>query len=514
MLLTLCMIVRDEAGELAECLRSAQAAVDEIVIADTGSRDESRDIARSFGAQVVESPWQEDFALARNASLAEAHGRWVLVLDADERLEGDPLKLRRWLRRTNAIAAQVQIRNLIAGGREERHSAVRLFRRLPGVHYERRLHEQVVGSLLAVRPQGPIAVAPTVIAHHGYLPKMVDERGKRERNLRLALEEVAERPEDAFAAYALGVEQLSQGNFAAAAAELRRARGLTPGVEPWQSRLFKLEASALWQAGQESEALHLSLVALRHFPKFTDLQYLAGVLLARAGRPRDAERHLRQAIALGPAETPPYDGVDPRLGGAQAWRMLGTLLGELGRQAESRAALGEAMRLEPDDLGHVQALVEQHLAAGCDPGDLWRDPPPTALAVAAVLYRMRRWDDALAAFTAARQDHPSLPGHLHLLEALCHTRLRQAPQAWHQLRAALPLPPTARREALEQVAWALGLRTAEELPASGAAHDVVSAVAAFAQEFEEPDRAPDADPEGIGPLGTNPTRMAHGEEYA
>ncbi len=514
MLLTLCMIVRDEAGELAECLRSAQAAVDEIVIADTGSRDESREIARSFGARVVESPWQEDFALARNASLAESHGRWVLVLDADERLEGDPGKLRRWLRRTNAIAAQVPIRNLIADGREERHSAVRLFRRLPGVHYERRLHEQVLGSLLAQRPQGPIAVAPTVIAHHGYLPKLVDERGKRERNLRLALEEVAERPDDAFAAYALGVEQLSQGDFAAAAAELKRARELTAVIEPWQSRLFKLEASALWQAGRESDALRLALEALRHFPRFTDLHYLAGVLLARAGRPRDAERHLRRAIALGPAETPPYDGVDPRLGGAQAWRMLGMLLGELGRRDEAVAALRQAVRLEPGDLGHVQALVEQHMSADFAPSGLWCDPPPAALEVAAVLYRLRRWGEALEAFAAARQDHPSLPGHLHLLEALCHTRLRQAPQAWRQLHAALPLSTAAHRNALEQVLWALGLRSAQELSEASAADDLASALAAFRQEFGDSDRLPAAPPEGIGTCSANPSPMAHGEEYA
>ena len=57
--------------------------VDEIVIADTGSTDRTRELAASFGARVVEFPWCDDFGAARNASLEQATGRWVLWLDAD-----------------------------------------------------------------------------------------------------------------------------------------------------------------------------------------------------------------------------------------------------------------------------------------------------------------------------------------------------------------------------------------------------------------------------------------------
>ncbi len=479
MLLTLCMIVRDEEAELAECLQSARAAVDEIVVADTGSTDDSCGIAESFGAVVIASPWQGDFSLARNAALAAAHGKWVLMLDADERLEGDPAELRRWLRRTSSVAAQIQIQNLLPGDREERHSAVRLFRRLPGVHFERKLHEQVVGSILAERPHGTISVAPIAIVHRGYLPQYVETRAKRARNLRLAQEEVAERPSDPFAAYSLGVEYLSQGSYDAAASELERARSLTPAVEPWQSRLFKLEASALWQAGREPDALELTLAALRHFPRFTDLQYLAGVLLARAGRPREGERHLRRAIALGPAQTPPYDGADPRLGGAQAFRMLGQLLRELGRNDEALDAYAQAVRLDRGDLSHVQALVELHLTTGRKAADLWSSSPPGALEVAATLVRLGRWREALDAFAAARLRHGELPPHLHLLEALCHVHERQAPKALRHLHAALPPANATRHEAVEQIAWAVGLRSEEEVAsfASKADADAVARLA-------------------------------------
>jgi glycosyltransferase involved in cell wall biosynthesis len=68
-LLSAAMIVRDEASRLPECLQSIREVVDEIVIVDTGSTDETVSIARSFGARVLVHRWDGDFAAARNAGL-------------------------------------------------------------------------------------------------------------------------------------------------------------------------------------------------------------------------------------------------------------------------------------------------------------------------------------------------------------------------------------------------------------------------------------------------------------
>ena len=80
------MIVKDEAAHLARCLHSVRAVVDEIVLVDTGSGDCSQDIARAFGARVIEYEWEGDFAKARNRALAEAKGDWLFMLDGDELL--------------------------------------------------------------------------------------------------------------------------------------------------------------------------------------------------------------------------------------------------------------------------------------------------------------------------------------------------------------------------------------------------------------------------------------------
>ena len=87
-MISLCMIVRDEARDLARCLASVAQGVDEMVVFDTGSRDATVRIAAAHGARVVQGAWNHDFARARNVALAHATGDWVLILDADEELDG------------------------------------------------------------------------------------------------------------------------------------------------------------------------------------------------------------------------------------------------------------------------------------------------------------------------------------------------------------------------------------------------------------------------------------------
>ena len=85
--LSLCMIVRNEEERLARCLRSVQGAVDEIVIVDTGSTDGTKAIAAAFTDRVFDFAWRDDFAAARNASMAYATKPYILWLDADDVLE-------------------------------------------------------------------------------------------------------------------------------------------------------------------------------------------------------------------------------------------------------------------------------------------------------------------------------------------------------------------------------------------------------------------------------------------
>lgn len=85
--ISLCMIVKNEAQCLARCLQSVQGAVDEIVILDTGSTDDTKQIARRFTPHVYDYVWTDDFAAARNAAFARASKPFLFWLDADDVLE-------------------------------------------------------------------------------------------------------------------------------------------------------------------------------------------------------------------------------------------------------------------------------------------------------------------------------------------------------------------------------------------------------------------------------------------
>src|SRR5206468_12725392 len=84
--LSLCMIARDEENNLARCLESVRGIVDEIIVVDTGSTDDTPEIARRYGARVEFFTWRDHFADARNESLKYAHGNWLMWMDADEEL--------------------------------------------------------------------------------------------------------------------------------------------------------------------------------------------------------------------------------------------------------------------------------------------------------------------------------------------------------------------------------------------------------------------------------------------
>src|SRR5271156_4057529 len=112
--LALSMIVKNAERDLPGCLASVHGVVNEIVVADTGSSDSSMEIAVRAGAKVLSIPWENDFAKARNRSLAQVHADWVLMLDADEHLDPAASSLLPALLFKKEIAGyQVPIRNYV-----------------------------------------------------------------------------------------------------------------------------------------------------------------------------------------------------------------------------------------------------------------------------------------------------------------------------------------------------------------------------------------------------------------
>ncbi len=208
---SLCMIARDEESSIGKAIKSALALVDEIIVVDTGSRDNTRIIAEGYGARVIDFPWREDFAAARNAALAEASCDWIFVLDTDEQLQSvRPVEFQRLLHERQAVAYRVRMVNDHGGAPVSRFPLVRLFRSHPDVRYRYPVHEQITPSLATIAAAEGLEIAdsPLVILH-GCADSDARTQ-KRERNLRLLRKAVARHPEEPYFEFQLATESLTK----------------------------------------------------------------------------------------------------------------------------------------------------------------------------------------------------------------------------------------------------------------------------------------------------------------
>jgi len=87
--ISLCMIVKDEEEVLARCLESVKGCVEEMIIVDTGSVDNTLNIARQYTDWIYDFAWHDDFAAARNVSFSKATKEYILWLDADDFIDGE-----------------------------------------------------------------------------------------------------------------------------------------------------------------------------------------------------------------------------------------------------------------------------------------------------------------------------------------------------------------------------------------------------------------------------------------
>jgi glycosyltransferase involved in cell wall biosynthesis len=88
MSISLALIVRDEEDTLGRCLDSMAAAVDEIIVVDTGSQDATIDVAQRYTDRIYQFAWVQDFAAARQYAFDQATGDWIGWVDADDILVG------------------------------------------------------------------------------------------------------------------------------------------------------------------------------------------------------------------------------------------------------------------------------------------------------------------------------------------------------------------------------------------------------------------------------------------
>lgn len=304
--LSLCVIARDEAENLAELLQQMQGIVDEIVVVDTGSSDDrTLEVAWRFGARTGHHTWIDSFAAARNAALDLATGDWVLSLDADERLrEATPGALRAMIRNAPPGASRPQyvcfcpvFRHQADTAHPESASsfvafASRLFPRHPDIRWAQPLYEMPV----LVGDPGNLSSSATAeiqIIHLGHPNDPERRAAKAARNKRIVEAALARTPDQAFPYFAAGHEAFLAVDYATAAQHLQKAVELA-GERPasFIAQAYVDLISALREGNNLDEAIRYGQQALRYFPR-ADVDCAVGLAYQLRKAPGDDEQALR-----------------------------------------------------------------------------------------------------------------------------------------------------------------------------------------------------------------------------
>ncbi len=353
--LGLAMIMKNEAVNLSRSLAPAAPYVDEMVVVDTGSTDQSRDLARALGAKVLDFEWIGDFSAARNFGLTSATTDFILWLDGDNSISPEGLaEFRRHLRPGGEFILWA---TEVVTPQGDRLWQKRVFPNRPElVHFSGRVHEQLV------HPQKWPGLATEVeILHWGYA-EALSARQKGERNLELLLNAPETRAGEFYWVYQTGRTLFNLRRYPEALRWLELAAGAQTENRPLWCHCLILMSQAQGRLGLHEKAEGTARHLVSSQPGYGPGHYHLGRLLYEAGRLAEAGENLETALILGTGDK--AWGADEQGCNYRAAFLLGKIWATIGRPGPARQAFTLARELDPKNPEPAFALAEVALALG------------------------------------------------------------------------------------------------------------------------------------------------------
>ncbi len=342
--ISLCMIVKNEERVLSDCLRSSTPFFKEVFVLDTGSTDRTKEIAQSFGAHVSDFVWCEDFSAARTASMKQATGDWIMWLDADDTL---PLQSGEVILEA-VLGASPEVLGFVVPVQFVEHDGigtsvdhVKVFRNLPGLEWEGRIHEQILPSLRRRSvelglPHQNIVRLPARVLHTGYDTSPEGQARKRDRDDTLLKLDLHDRPDHPFVLFNLGMTEHFHGNHEAAVSWLTRCIEVSPIQESHVRKAYALLIGSLVRLGLSEQARQAIEEALAHFDSDPELHFLCGQFLASQGDDAGAVAQYDRAIESDASGH--FSSFDPSIQGFKALHNKALSLQRLGNEEEASEA--------------------------------------------------------------------------------------------------------------------------------------------------------------------------------
>ncbi|MHB0861941.1 tetratricopeptide repeat-containing glycosyltransferase family 2 protein [Paenibacillus sp. SEL3] len=291
--IALCMIVKNEQEYLRRCLDSVKDKVNQIIIVDTGSTDETVNIAKEYTTDVYHMDWSNNFAAARNESIKYATTEYILVLDADEYLE-ETADLQKEIA-SGEDYYFTKIHNIMSFDRALNHLAIRIFLNNKDLYYQNRLHEHL--NIMDEGLNFKSGQAELVIMHTGYTDEMMEGREKAKRNLPLMLKEVEENP-TVYNLFNMGRTYMWVGKYEKAIPFLKKAYPMSKNLTIAPDLIMTL-CRSLGEMKRYNEALQILQEAVIVYPNEVELIHLQGLYFMEIGYYRDAITSMNKCLEIG-----------------------------------------------------------------------------------------------------------------------------------------------------------------------------------------------------------------------
>ncbi|MBJ6362714.1 glycosyltransferase [Paenibacillus sp. MAHUQ-46] len=359
------MIVKNEAASIGRCLDSVKNIVNEIVIVDTGSSDNTLEICKTFDAQVFSFPWNDSFAEARNFGLNHARGDWIMWLDADEQCTISDLKaFSEQLKQETELIYAVHLVNYIGKDTNPDHAfhitQPRLIRNHRGFKFINRIHETF--DLTNAAPyllNQNIPVISAVFHHYGYMDDVIYAKNKVHRNIALLQREISDQTHSPWMEYHLAVEyaRLQYYEESFKFVNLSIARFVESQLMP-PSLLYRLKYSVLIASGNLQPAQEGIEKALLLYPDYIDLHFYKALILYLMNQFDEALEQFEHCLAIG-------DQITSHLslkgtGSFQAWYYKGLCYEQLGCPDKAADAYQKAADLSCGYEPAINALKKRH----------------------------------------------------------------------------------------------------------------------------------------------------------
>lgn len=363
--LSLCMIVRDSSRTLDACLASIAPWVDEIIVVDTGSLDNTREIAERYAAQVFEFPWCDDFAAARNESLRHAAGDWLFWMDSDDTISpenGERLRAlahRPLIEAPTAYVMQVHCPGPTGTTDCTIVDHVKMFGNDPRLRFDGRIHEQILPAIRHVG--GTVEWTDIYVSHSGSEHSPNARLQKQQRDLRLLEMELGERPDHPFVLFNLGMTYADMEETEQAAAYLEKCLLVSTPDESHVRKAYALLVGCLTQLRRDSEARRVLGRGQELFPEDPELWFRLGALEQQGKNHDEAIKAYRTALSSQPNRY--FMSRDRGITGYKARHNLAGVYRELGRldlaELQWRLALEEEPTYRDGWRGLVDTLLDQ-----------------------------------------------------------------------------------------------------------------------------------------------------------